>query len=110
MKIHLTIDMSVVKNVNNIDLDLSLPDPNDKLSDRRNLWLESWRLIHYKLTVSIVLPQIQWSDRYALYSSNGVLVKSKQDFVNVVAVALNSQHQNDDVATHVENITFVINV
>ena len=108
MKIHLTIDMSAVRNVNNIDLDLSIPDPNDKLGDRRNLWLESWRSIHYNLSVSIVLPQ--WSDRYALYSSDGILVKSKQDFVNVVTVALNSQQQNDNVSTRVEDIELVIKV
>ena len=111
--------MSQVKSVDkNIDLDLSIPDPNDKLGDRRNLWLEAWREIHYNLTVSIVLPQARWNDRHALYSLNGILIKSKQDFVNVVAMALNDkQHKqrdemkkNDDVSVGVQQIKFVIKV
>ena len=106
-----------MKDVNNIDL--YLPIPNYKLGDRSNVWLESWRLIHYHLTISITIPRLQWSDKYALYSSNNILLKSKQDFVNVVNIQLNNyKHQenhemketNDNNSRVLKQIKFVIKV
>ena len=92
---HVTIDTTEVKSIDNIDLDLCVPNPNDKLGDRNNLWLESWRLIHYNLAISITIPRLRWTDKYALYSSNGIRLKSKQDFINVVTMTLNNNNINN---------------
>ena len=104
-----------MKSVGNIDLDLSIPNPNDRLGDRNNLWLESWRLIHYHLTISITIPRLKWTDKYALYSSNDILLKETQDFINVVTMTLNNNNNNetDEIKENndsVKQIKFVIKV
>lgn len=111
----LTIDLQEAKR-ENIVMDMRAPDTNDKKhgNEYNKLWLEAWQLMHNNLTNSITLARgRRWTDRYALYSTNGSLIKSTQDFINAITILFDKEDhetkKNGDV-TDVQQITLLIKV
>ena len=105
--VHLTIDMKETKK-EDVELNVCVPraslrnESGDKIFN--NWWLERWGEIHHNLTVSINSGASKWTDRYALYSYQNNLVKSKDDFVDAVIEVL------DNDSNDVKQVTFTIKV
>ena len=95
-----------------IELDLHIPRTSikNKSGDKmfNNSWSESWGKIYHNLTVSINSGKLKWNDKYALYSCQNIVIKTKDDFIDAIIVALGDHDLN--IKKKVKKITFTIKV
>ena len=92
------------------EIELCVPCTKGNFGHTRHLWVEGWGKIQHHLSERI---SPHWKSQFALYSSVNDVVKSKQDFIDVVSGTFDGKKhemkQNDDNKDS-QHIFFVVKV